>query len=860
MPGFIALLLLSVPVLGGQVFSSLDLPKWGAFMVGAALLVAVQSARREGTPPSRLAATAAIVWGIVFIASLIGALTHGAVFPAIASLREGAHQAAGLLVLWLLLGRRLSRAATDLIAGAGLMAPMLVLVHQWLLERGLEPLGTPFRGELTAGLGNTALVGQLALLSLPFTFVILRRVSPVRILLAAWGVVPALSLILRSDARSAWLGLAALAAVALGSLGRRMGLRSRRAVVPGLAILVVLFVGAGIVGRISEKAPRWCRRVASMVDPDHPTNRVRIELAKDAATLLRTSPVVGLGGGRFPDADYSVRRPVEWSISGVHSIPSDPHDEILRLLVESGGLGLAAFLVLALLAASALRRRGRSPEPEERNMATAGWAMMAAITPLALTWGVALHATNVLPLAVLFGLALRDDREAPASGLGLHMAKASVAVATLLALVWPPLELERDQAAVQANKQMEELKAELVHMPAADPGRVDLLARLGDAAHRTLQTSDSPLLVPPLRHRLHRALLNLSQEVKTWELALRTGGASGTPPEGPLLNVLRAFPQLDDLRRSIASLLRRHPTDIPGLRLAAELERVAGRAPECIDDLRRALDVNAAAPLVRPMLALLEIEAGLEDRAISDLEEETLLYPAAPETDLSWQLLARQRGGQGRLDEAIDVVKRWISARGESPHRRALWGEFTLFWGETPGTLGRFRKSLDELTKAAEEGAFEAASHEGLPAPERKTRLLARLSRVPWDTASMEALRVVMESLQATARGEEAPRNDALRNRVIARYRVLFAWEAHLRNQPRMLRIHLRDARRMNPRSGDPWLVETLHALDQNREDRALELLKAWKEASPTTFPGVELIPALSALLGHPEARALLGS
>jgi len=858
-PGFIALLLLSVPVVGGQVFSSLDLPKWGVFMVGSVLLAAVQSARREHRPPCRLASTAAIVWATVFAASLLGAFTNGAVFPAIASLREGAHQAAGLLILWVLLGRPISARATDLIAGAGLMAPMLVLVHQWLLERGLEPLGTPFRGELTAGLGNTALVGQLALLSLPFAFVILRRVSPARLLFVAWGVIPALALILRSDARSAWLGLAALAAASLVTLGRRRGTQSGRIVVLGMATLTVLLVGAGVVGRVAPEAPGWCRRVASMVDPDHPTNRVRIELAKDAATLLRTSPVVGLGGGRFPDVDYSVRRPLEWSLSGLHSVPSDPHDEILRLLVESGGLGLAAFLVLVLLAAITLRRRGRSLEPEEKNMAAAGWAMMAAATPLVLTWGVALHATNILPLAVLFGLVLREDREAPTSGLSLRTAKASVAVAALLAVVWPPLELERDQAAVQASRQMERLKAELVAMPATDPGRVDLLARLGDTAHRTLQTSDSPLLATPFRHRLHRALLNLSQEVKTWELALRTGG-SETATDSRLLNVLRAFPQLDALRASMASVLRRHPTDIPGLRLAAELERVAGRAPECIDALRRALDVNTAAPLVRPMLALLEIEAGLVDRAISDLEEETLLYPAAPETDLSWELLARQRGGQGRLDEAVDVVQRWISARGESENRRALWGEFTLFWGETPGTLGRFRKDLDALSQAAEEGAFEAASHEGLPAPERKIKLLARLSHVPWDTASLEALRTVMEALQASAHGDEAPRNDALRNRVIARYRVLFAWEAHLRDQPRMLRIHLRDARRMNPRSGDPWLVETLHALDQGREDRAIEILKRWKEASPKTFPGVELLSELSGLLGRPEARAILDS
>ncbi len=859
MPGFIALLLLLVPVLGGQVFSSLDLGKWGVLMVAAALFVAIRSSRQPRTSPPRFAVAAALVWAAVFLASNVGAYMDGAVFPAIAPLREGAHQGAALLILWLLLGRRATPRGQDLMAGAALMAPMLVLVHQWLLERGIAPLGTPFRGELTAGIGNTALVGQLGVLSLPFAFLILRRVSPPRVLFTLWGVVPAIYLILRSDARSAWIGLAVLVTAALVAMGRRRGARSVRWVVLGLGLLTLLLVGGGVAGRVWAESPRWCRRIASVVDPDHPTNRVRIELAKDAATLLRGSPVVGLGGGRFPDGDYRVRRPVEWGISGIHSIPSDPHNELLRLLVESGGLGLAAFLVLLLLAATTLRRKGRSPDAEERNAAMAGWAMLAAAAPLALTWGIGLHATNLLPMAVLFGLVLRTRNDVEASDTSLRVAKGSVALATVLALVWPPLELERDQAAVQARAEMENLKAELVTLPVADPGRVDLLARLGDAAHRALQIADSPLLTPMMSHRLQRALLNLSQEVKTWELALRAGGANATP-EGPLLNVLRAFPQLDDLRESLASVLRRHPTNIPTLRLAAELERVAGRTPECIDALRRALDVNPAAPLVRPMLALLEIEAGLEDRAIANLERETELYPAAPETDLSWELLARRRGGEGRLDEAVEVVRRWIAARGESERRRALWGEFTLFWGETPGTLGRFRQDLEELERAAEEGAFEAASHEGLAPRVRKMKLLARLSRAPWDTASLEALRTVMESLQANARGQQAPRNDALRNRVIARYRVLFAWEAHLRDQPRMLRIHLRDARRMNPGSGDPWLVETIHALEQDREDRALELLRRWKEVSPKTFPGIELLPGLAPLLGRPEARALLDS
>ncbi|MCB1282198.1 MAG: hypothetical protein KDB18_11825, partial [Salinibacterium sp.] len=156
-------------------------------------------------------------------------------------------------------------------------------------------------------------------------------------------------------------------------------------------------------------------------------------------------------------------------------------------------------------------------------------------------------------------------------------------------------------------------------------------------------------------------------------------------------------------------------------------------------------------------------------------------------------------------------------------------------------------------------GALLAGAHEGLAAEARKPLLLARLGESPFDSATLEELRAVLESLQATTTGQAAADLDQLRGRVIARYRTIFAWEAHLTGDERLLRVHLRDASRMNPRSGDLWFLEVAHRLESGRRDEAVESVTGWKaSAASATLPALTGVDGFSLIANHPAVlRAL---
>lgn len=273
-----------------------------------------------------------------------------------------------------------------------------------------------------------------------------------------------------------------------------------------------------------------------------------------------------------------------------------------------------------------------------------------------------------------------------------------------------------------------------------------------------------------------------------------------------------------------------------------------------------AIKINANDPFARQLLAELYVEGatGLYKLALKHLDEQVEIWGEnAAASDASWQLRARCLGAIGQLNDAFASVQDWSEALGDTDRRWAIAGELSLFIGETDDTVGAFLTDQVTWGKRQERGSFKAASFEGLPAAEMRPKLLAHLGRHPHDTPILDRLQNVLFELSQAVQDQDA-QLERMRDRVIARARMHYAWENHLRGDERNLRVCLRIAKRKAPRQNDPYFLEVFHAAVSGDMGKALIALKAWKERGVKDFSALEKHPELTSFLAEPAVQAIL--
>ena len=213
-----------------------------------------------------------------------------------------------------------------------------------------------------------------------------------------WPAIAAAALafaaVLATFDRAAWLGLA-VAALVIAAAQRRTG----RALLVG--------IGAGAAAFLL--LPQVRARFASAFDVRG--NADRVFVWSRAAEIIRDHPLLGIGFGNYP------------RVCGAYYDRVDPtfymrtwaHNTELSMLAETGPLGLATLVWLAIAAAVSLRRRIRSGD----GLALGGAAAGAALLVIAQAHDVFYDTKVMYALWLALGVALaprEPSAAAPAAG------------------------------------------------------------------------------------------------------------------------------------------------------------------------------------------------------------------------------------------------------------------------------------------------------------------------------------------------------------------------------------------------------------------------------------------------------------
>jgi O-Antigen ligase len=162
-------------------------------------------------------------------------------------------------------------------------------------------------------------------------------------------------------ARGAWVG-AACGLVAVAWLARVRWSRRTVALAAGLAIAAA--VAAAIPGRFNPRDAGDTKRYSDVVqvleggvDVHSTAIRTRVGLWRRTLAMIADHPWFGVGPGNWP-VFFPLYAEPDATADGVMSVAVEPrqaHDDVLERMAETGVIGLAALLVLAL----AVVRSGR---------------------------------------------------------------------------------------------------------------------------------------------------------------------------------------------------------------------------------------------------------------------------------------------------------------------------------------------------------------------------------------------------------------------------------------------------------------------------------------------------------------------
>ncbi len=752
------------------------------------------------------------------------------------------------------------RSSSLLLLGACL--PVLLILAQLALDAGIFPLEVPHQeGVWTGTIGNGALLGECALVFLGFILLLLREQKGKAALGVGVGLgLAATYLIYVSDSRGVWMGTLVFfgALVFLDFTVKKPGIApqvGKKWMHPGwlFSFFLFVFIFMAWVAPKDTLQNKLTARLQSITDRDHPTNVVRIALAEDAVSMAMNRSFLGTGGGRFGSEHGQVRQKKEWVLSGLESRVDDPHNELLRLLAEYGLVGTILILIIVLCI---LGRLWQQRSQFESRVALAMWL---GLLVLSCTWATFKHPATVVPLAFLTGLGFRSSskrvtttatpttwRTIVVLGLGVFC--------SLSLLLWA----ERDSAATSLRDRGEQLKEAFAEASQEKPEEsAKLLADLGIVGKSIRRVAQSAWLAPSLRYRLLKTVYNLAEQRTMSEaLVIPQGNVGATM----LFNASKSLPSLAEAKTLANEILSQAPYHLPTRRLQARMEILAGNKAAAVVKLEEILTLNPDEPFARQFLAELYVEGEtqLYALALEHLDEQLERWgDVEVAADASWQLKARCLGATGDILGALSCVKDWTEALGSAERRLAVGGELSLFIGETEKTIGIFIADPSTWDRRQERGSFTINRFEGLPARELRLKLLSHLGEHPHDTPVLDRLRdVLFDILQDT--GDRDAALERMRDRVIARSRVHYAWENHLLKEERNLRVCLRIAKRKSPRQGDPYFIEILHAIQNQQFKQAKAALLAWKQRGFKRFDALRNHPELAKFRSHPEIRAIL--
>ena len=857
----VAAALLLVPLVYATWLSDFDQPKWGLFaLAGLAVAILSLTAEKSDAVMPRPFDGAFLLVIVLTALTLLRAATGGAVAESFVDVARLALPIAVAALTASALRSDESRRAAIL---AGSLAPALVLFVQVVLDAGLLASIPHRRGVFTATIGNTALTGEFAVASLGFLPSLARALggdARAR-LAAASAALPALYLAYRSDSRAAMVGAALAAAVVAVAIGRSKSADGKTPTADrrtSLAVLagVVAVLGAALFIDRKNDWPDAGSRLVTVTAAAHPTNAVRLGLWDGAWRLFRLTPLTGVGGGRFGDEYPRVRGAKEWALSGFATSAEHPHDEPLRFLAEYGAAGFLAAGLAAVVVLAGLWRGVRRGD----DAAAGALASAAGLAVFALAWCPTRQPATMLPFAVLVGLGLGRDGSTSRAGRAARFLPALVAIAAtacLGAMLFADLRFTATRDAFEVAK-----RRFLETAPEGDERGVRATVDLGVIGRDAAALCESRWLGSRRRHRL---ILPLADLAATRERLLEgiAPGADGVTDDDrkKLKPLFETLPGPDVLRRAIEAARRSAPAH-HGLRVQAlVLERLARRVPEAVGIVEEALRENRDTPVVRVELARLYFDNALPERALRTLEEETALYPSAPESAAAWELLCSLTAASGKLAQALERVEAWRQATGDSDAKWALAGEIVLHFGETPETIGLFASLPETPEERRERGAEAVGRLVGAEPAVRRAGALVHLGRHPFDTDALDAFVAATEEiLRAAPRRFDMKKYRDQRQRAIGRSKALYAWEHRLTGDKRLFEISIRAGRRVRPELLDFDYLELIRALDQGNDAAALEALRQIKERGAKTWEFLDRLPLTRDFGERPEVKGFLGA
>ncbi len=418
----------------------MDRIKWHLLLC-VALPVLVGAARFKGI---RRAAAAPIARGLSG-AALLPVFLVVSLFPTLSLDTDGLREIAGLLLLVLLAvtAGTASRGRGLVIPGYLLAAGSLAALYGLLQAAGFDPfyVDNPNR-EAVSFFGNTNELAEAAALLLPMSFCLLLDPD----LRAGIPGAAALTLLTaglwvsggRGGVLAAILGVGTFFIVhawtarrlkpaddpsakegPLTDQGARAvtGSKGKRFLLAAGALLLGLLLGL-LFGSGRSLALKNIESEASIFSPDYPTNKVRIEIWKSTAKLIKDRPVLGVGAGRFRTAFPPYRSGEEARIRGLLGAVTevhDPHNEYLWFAAIAGipaAIVFAAFLFLAIRRAAAAAKEASSPRERLFRCGAAGTALAFGI--LALFRSPLHNPAAAVILFLILGQAMAPSGERPA--------------------------------------------------------------------------------------------------------------------------------------------------------------------------------------------------------------------------------------------------------------------------------------------------------------------------------------------------------------------------------------------------------------------------------------------------------------
>lgn len=765
----------------------------------------------------------------------------------------------GLVVLALVL-RPANEKRRFLLCGMVGLSTAVTLLLGVLQEHGALGSWLPYRpGSFAITLGNAGHVAEFGVAALPMVWFFCTRYRWYWSLLFS---MPAVALIIRSDSRAGLLALLVTATVwlALQRWAPQRPAQTTPRLLRTMAAFSVLLAACALLGAPQQSTPHPLERLSTVVESQHPTNQVRLDLWSSAWLMIKDAPLKGSREG-FGNLYPKTRGAREWDLSGFDSVVAHPHNEYLRILVKSGVLGsLLIVVVLFFLVFLPARSSWLSGENEVRDSLIAALAQVGGIGVMALFWAPFRQPTICFLLALGAGLAIGTaqirERKEHAGLAYLFLPCCVVILAAMLVAhegKGSPLILWRDVQFVLQRDRLEDAKREWVSLRQEEETHSKADEHLRSEVASATELLNDVKLPATAAYRLLLALT----DIRKTAISL---AASPNIPQDEKVSLHSILPA-QDLRRAFhwaRYLSKSHHVNT--LLLNASFESVEGRDAEATMILEGLIEVNPSTPRVRTRLAAMAGEAGLPDRAIRLLEDELSIYGESERSNDTWELLARTTGWSRKIEEAQEIISRWIAQLGDSRHRREVGGSINLHIGETPSTVGAFLRDPEPFEDRVDRGTFFAASLAGLPPKEQHARCLAHLFKHPHDGAALDALGAAIAAELLDARGETAKFLRSERYRALARAKTLHAWDDHEDGEDDRAMIFLSLAARANPSNHDVHFLRIIIHLDSNRPAKALAALVAWRGTGNSNFDALNSHPITRSFRETADVRAIIGN